>query len=74
MSNLTPRPVAFIGRIIIMAVRTVPAFVYGLLTALFIVLPLEQGKKKDNRAAGIIGMVCTAASLAVFGPDNFLTS
>ena len=28
-SNLTPRPVAFIGRIIIMAVRTVPAFVYG---------------------------------------------
>ena len=41
------------------------------LTALFIVL-LEQVKKKENRAAGIIGMVCTAASLAVFGPDNFL--
>ena len=33
---------------------------------------LEQVKKKENRAAGIIGMVCTAASLAVFGPDNFL--
>lgn len=30
-SNLTPRPVAFIGRLIIMAVRTVPAFVYGLM-------------------------------------------
>ena len=30
-SNLTPRPVAFVGRIIIMAVRTVPAFVYGLM-------------------------------------------
>ena len=29
-SNLTPKPVAFVGRIIIMAVRTVPAFVYGL--------------------------------------------
>ncbi|WP_418481916.1 hypothetical protein [Dysosmobacter sp.] len=29
-------------------------------------------KKKENRAAGIIGLVCTAASLAVFGPDNFL--
>ena len=41
-------------------------------TALFIVLLLEQVKKKENRAAGIIGMVCTAASLAVFGPDNFL--
>ena len=42
------------------------------LTALFIVLLLDQVKKKENRAAGIIGMVCTAASLAVFGPDNFL--
>ena len=42
------------------------------LTALFIVLLLEQVRKKENRAAGIIGMVCTAASLAVFGPDNFL--
>ena len=30
-SNLTPKPVAFVGRIIIMAVRTVPAFVYGLI-------------------------------------------
>ena len=42
------------------------------LTALFIVLLLEQVKKKENRAAGIIGLVCTAASLVVFGPDNFL--
>ena len=30
-SNLTPRPVSFAGRVIIMAVRTVPAFVYGLM-------------------------------------------
>ena len=30
-SNLTPKPVAFIGRMIIMMVRTVPAFVYGLM-------------------------------------------
>lgn len=30
-SNLTPAPVAFVGRVIIMAVRTVPAFVYGLM-------------------------------------------
>ena len=30
-SNLTPKPSAFIGRIIIMAVRTVPAFIYGLM-------------------------------------------
>ncbi|WP_342757781.1 phosphonate ABC transporter, permease protein PhnE [Kineothrix sedimenti] len=30
-SNLMPRPVAFVSRVIIMAVRTVPAFVYGLM-------------------------------------------
>ena len=30
-SNLAPKPIAFIGRIIIMAVRTVPAFIYGLM-------------------------------------------
>ena len=30
-SNLTPAPIAFIGRMVIMAIRTVPAFVYGLL-------------------------------------------
>ena len=30
-SNLTPAPVAFIGRLAIMAIRTVPAFVYGLM-------------------------------------------
>lgn len=30
-SNLTPAPVAFVGRLAIMAIRTVPAFVYGLM-------------------------------------------
>ena len=30
-SNLTPKPIAFAGRLIIMAVRTIPAFVYGLM-------------------------------------------
>lgn len=30
-SNLAPKPVAFAGRMIIMAVRTVPSFVYGLM-------------------------------------------
>ncbi len=30
-ANLVPRAVAFVGRLIIMAVRTVPAFVYGLM-------------------------------------------
>ncbi len=30
-SNLTPKPIAFVGRIIIMAVRTIPAFIYALM-------------------------------------------
>lgn len=30
-SNLVPKPAAFLGRMVIMAVRTVPAFVYGLM-------------------------------------------
>ena len=42
------------------------------LTALFIVLLLEQVKKPENRIAGILGMVCTAVSLAIFGASNFL--
>ena len=42
------------------------------LTALFVVLFLEQWKKKENRPAGIIGLVCTAAALLVFGADNLI--
>ena len=42
------------------------------LTALFVVLFMEQGKKKENRAAGIIGILCAAASLTIFGPDNLV--
>lgn len=29
--NLVPKPIAFIGRIVLMAIRTIPAFVYGLM-------------------------------------------
>lgn len=42
------------------------------LTALFIVLFMEQWKKRENRPAGVAGLLCTAAGLAVFGPDNFV--
>ena len=42
------------------------------LTALFVVLFLEQWKKRENRAAGLIGMACAAVSLAVFGADNLV--
>ena len=42
------------------------------LTALFVVLFLEQWKKRENRPAGIIGLVCAAAGLAVCGADNMV--
>lgn len=42
------------------------------LTALFVVLFLEQWKKKENRPAGVIGILCTAMCLAVFGADNLV--
>ena len=37
------------------------------LTALFVVLFIEQVIKKENRAPGAAGLVCAVAGLAVFG-------
>lgn len=42
------------------------------LTALFVVLFLEQWKKRENRPAGLIGIGCAAAALVAFGPDNMV--
>ena len=42
------------------------------LTALFVVLFLEQWKKKENRPAGVIGLACAAVSLAVFGAEKMV--
>lgn len=42
------------------------------LTALFVVLFLEQLKKKGNRISGIIGVVAAAAALLVFGTGNMV--
>ena len=39
---------------------------------LFVVLFLEQWKKRENRPAGIIGVICAAVSLAVFGAENMV--
>lgn len=42
------------------------------LTALFVVLFLEQVIKKENRSSGAIGLVCSVAALAVFGADSMV--
>lgn len=42
------------------------------LTALFVVLFLEQWKKRANRPAGVLGIVCAAVALAAFGTDNLV--
>ena len=42
------------------------------LTALFVVLFMEQWKRTENRPAGLIGIGCTAVSLLVFGADNLV--
>ena len=42
------------------------------LTALFVVLFMEQWKKKENRFAGVVGIACAAASLAIFGADRMV--
>ena len=42
------------------------------LTALFIVLFLEQWRKRENRPAALIGLGCTAVSLAVGGADRLV--
>jgi len=44
------------------------------LTALFVVLFLEQWKKRENRFAGIVGIGCALAGLLIFGPDNMVVS
>ena len=42
------------------------------LTALFVVLFIEQVKKKDNRISGAIGIACAAVALVAFGASNLV--
>ena len=42
------------------------------LTALFVVLFIEQVVKKENRAPGAAGLVCAVAGLAAFGADSMV--
>ena len=42
------------------------------LTALFVVLLLEQVKKRENRASAAIGLVATCAALFLFGAEQMV--
>ena len=42
------------------------------LTALFVVLFLEQWKKRENRLPGAVGIGAAVVSAVVFGPDNLV--
>lgn len=42
------------------------------LTALFVVLFIEQMKKRENRLPGLIGLAGTAVCLTVFGAEQFV--
>ena len=42
------------------------------LTALFVVLFMEQWKERANRPSGVIGIACAAAGLAVFGAEKMV--
>ncbi len=42
------------------------------LTALFVVLFLEQWKRRENRPAGAASLACAAASLTVCGAENMV--
>ena len=44
------------------------------LTALFVVLFLEQWKQREARPAGAAGILCASACLAVFGPENMVAA
>ena len=49
-----------------------PAGMDFALTALFVVLFIEQLKGKQQRISGFVGLVCTVAALAVFGADKMV--
>ena len=42
------------------------------LTAMFVVLFLEQLRKKECRTSGVLGLVCAGLCLAVFGADGMV--
>ncbi len=42
------------------------------LTALFCVIFIDQWKSQKNHKSAVVGVLCTAVCLAIFGQDNFI--
>ena len=42
------------------------------MTALFVVIFIDQIKGKNARLSGLIGIFCAVICLAIFGPENFI--
>ena len=42
------------------------------MTALFVVLLVEQMKRRENRLPALVGLGCSLLSLSLLGPENFL--
>ncbi len=42
------------------------------LTAMYVAMLIDLMKDKRSRLCGVIGVACTALSLAIFGPDNMV--
>ncbi len=61
-----------IGSIIGSAITFNTAGIDFSMTALFVVIFIEQLFKKDNLTPAIIGIGCSLFSLMIFGTDNFL--
>lgn len=63
---------SFIGGLIGNLIKIELAGLDFVLTALFVVLFLEQWKDKENRLPAVIGLICSLISLFFFGPDQFI--
>lgn len=42
------------------------------MTALFVVLLIEQVKKRENRLPALVGLICALLALGILGPERFL--
>ncbi len=64
--------IAFCGSMQFVAITLLTTGLDFVLTALFVVLFIEQLSSKINAISGIIGLACTVVALNIFGADNLV--